>query len=169
MAVGIGAPDDSVLAGRFLQNFLQSIALHPRDVVLVLQQCAEGVADHLRGQRAGVEFGQCGGPVDGLGDAYEDGSGTKYLSLIGQPILIYGADRAALSRALDRALARNVMPIWAQYLGEGLPLTHYIRIVRAIMLKGAGIQNLQYDTIALIALMLLAMTIAVTRFRRTLD
>ena len=61
------------------------------------------------------------------------------------------------------------MPVWAQYLGEGLPLTHYIRIVRAIMLKGAGLSNLQYDTIALIVLMLLAMTIAVTRFRRTLD
>jgi ABC-2 type transport system permease protein len=61
------------------------------------------------------------------------------------------------------------MPVWAQYIGEGLPLTHYIRIVRAIMLKGATIYNLQYDTIALIALMLLAMTIAVTRFRRTLD
>jgi ABC-2 type transport system permease protein len=61
------------------------------------------------------------------------------------------------------------MPAWAQYIGEGLPLTHYVRIVRAIMLKGATLQNLQYDTIALIALMLLAMTIAVTRFRRTLD
>src|ERR1700752_2163670 len=61
------------------------------------------------------------------------------------------------------------MPVWAQYLGEGLPLTHYIRIVRAIMLKGATVANVQYDTIALIALMLLAMTIAVTRFRRTLD
>ncbi len=61
------------------------------------------------------------------------------------------------------------MPVWAQYLGEILPLTHYIRIVRAIMLKGATIANVQYDAIALIALMLLAMTIAVTRFRRTLD
>jgi ABC-2 type transport system permease protein len=61
------------------------------------------------------------------------------------------------------------MPVWAQYLGEGLPLTHYLRIVRAIMLKGSTLQNLQYDTIALVALMLLAMTIAVTRFRRTLD
>ena len=30
------------------------------------------------------------------------------------------------------------MPVWAQYLGEGLPLTHYVRIVRAIMLKGAA-------------------------------
>jgi ABC-2 type transport system permease protein len=61
------------------------------------------------------------------------------------------------------------MPVWAQYLGEGLPLTHYLRIVRAIMLKGAMLSNLQYDTIALAALMLVAMTIAVTRFRRTLD
>ena len=42
-----------------------------------------------------------------IGDPYEDGSGTKYLPLIGQPILIYGADRAALSRALDRALDRR--------------------------------------------------------------
>jgi ABC-2 type transport system permease protein len=61
------------------------------------------------------------------------------------------------------------MPVWAQYIGEGLPLTHYLRIVRAIMLKGATLQNLEYDTIALFGLMLLAMTIAVTRFRRTLD
>jgi ABC-2 type transport system permease protein len=61
------------------------------------------------------------------------------------------------------------MPAWAQYVGEGLPLTHYIRIVRAIMLKGATMQNLRFDTLALVALMLVAMTIAVTRFRRTLD
>src|SRR6266481_139787 len=61
------------------------------------------------------------------------------------------------------------MPVWAQYIGEGLPLTHYLRIVRAVMLKGATIQNLQYDSLALLGLMLLAMTIAVTRFRRTLD
>src|SRR4051812_2842617 len=61
------------------------------------------------------------------------------------------------------------MPVWAQYIGEGLPLTHYVRIVRAIMLKGATLQNLEYDALALVALMLVAMTIAVTRFRRTLD
>jgi ABC-2 type transport system permease protein len=61
------------------------------------------------------------------------------------------------------------MPVWAQYIGEALPLTHYLRIVRAIMLKGANLQNLQYDAIALLSLMLLAMTIAVMRFRRTLD
>jgi len=61
------------------------------------------------------------------------------------------------------------MPAWAQWIGEALPLTHYIRIVRAIMLKGSTLENLQYDAIALFVLMLVAMTIAVTRFRRTLD
>ncbi|ACF02806.1 ABC-2 type transporter [Rhodopseudomonas palustris TIE-1] len=61
------------------------------------------------------------------------------------------------------------MPIWAQYIGECLPLTHYLRIVRAIMLKGSTLENLQYDALALLTLMLIAMTIAVTRFRRTLD
>src|SRR5260370_558506 len=38
------------------------------------------------------------------------------------------------------------MPVWAQYIGEGLPLTHYLRIVRAIMLKCATFQNLQNHT-----------------------
>jgi ABC-2 type transport system permease protein len=61
------------------------------------------------------------------------------------------------------------MPIWAQYIGEALPLTHYLRIVRSVMLKGSSIADLQYDTAAMFVLMLIAMTIAVTRFRRTLD
>jgi ABC-2 type transport system permease protein len=61
------------------------------------------------------------------------------------------------------------MPNWAQWVGEFLPLTHYLRIVRAIMLKGSTITDLRYDALWLTGLMLLAMTIAVTRFRRTLD
>jgi len=61
------------------------------------------------------------------------------------------------------------MPKWAQWIGEALPLTHYLRIVRSIMLKGATLADLQFDTLALSGLMLIAMTVAVTRFRRTLD
>lgn len=61
------------------------------------------------------------------------------------------------------------MPVWAQWIGEALPLTHYLRIVRSIMLKGSGFFDLQYEVLALFVLMLIAMTIAVTRFRRTLD
>ena len=57
-----------------------------------------------------------------IGEPYEDGSGTRYHALIGQPILIYGADRAALSRALERALARDVKP--AVYTEEMFRTTH---------------------------------------------
>ena len=61
------------------------------------------------------------------------------------------------------------MPIWAQYIGEALPLTHFLRVVRAIMLKGSNLSDLRYGAAAMFVLMLVAMTIAVTRFRRTLD
>jgi ABC-2 type transport system permease protein len=61
------------------------------------------------------------------------------------------------------------MPVWARYIGEALPLTHYLRIVRSVMLKGSSFMDLRYDGVALFLLMLIAMTIAVTRFRRTLD
>jgi hypothetical protein len=57
-----------------------------------------------------------------VGTPYEDGSDTKYLSLIGQPILIYGADRLELSRALERALARNVR--LALYTEDMFKTTH---------------------------------------------
>jgi ABC-2 type transport system permease protein len=61
------------------------------------------------------------------------------------------------------------MPVWAQWIGEALPLTHFLRIVRAIMLKGSNLSDLRYDAVAMFILMAVAMTIAVTRFRRTLD
>jgi len=57
-----------------------------------------------------------------IGEPYEDRSGTRYLALIGQPILIYGADGPALSRALERALARNVTP--ALYTQDMFGTTH---------------------------------------------
>jgi ABC-2 type transport system permease protein len=61
------------------------------------------------------------------------------------------------------------MPQWAQWLGEALPLTHYLRIVRSILLKASTFDDLQREAIALSILMLIAMTIAVRRFRRTRD
>jgi ABC-2 type transport system permease protein len=61
------------------------------------------------------------------------------------------------------------MPRWARMIGELLPLTHYLRIVRGIMLKGATLYDLQVEALALLGLMALAMTLALRRFRRTLD
>ena len=61
------------------------------------------------------------------------------------------------------------MPQWAQWIGEMLPLTHFLRIVRGIMLKGNGVEEvvLQLWQIALFAVVVLA--IGVKRYRQTLD
>jgi ABC-2 type transport system permease protein len=61
------------------------------------------------------------------------------------------------------------MPQWAQSIGELLPLTHFLRIVRGIMLKGNGVQEvvLQLWQITLFAVVVLA--IGVKRYRQTLD
>lgn len=61
------------------------------------------------------------------------------------------------------------MPRWAQVIGEIFPLTHFLRIVRGILLKGNGIEEIwrQVWPIALFAL--LAVVVGVKRYRRTLD
>lgn len=61
------------------------------------------------------------------------------------------------------------MPVWAQTIGEIFPLTHFLRIVRGILLKGNGIAEVgeQLWQIGLFAL--LAVVIGVKRYRRTLD
>mgnify|MGYP000889337604 FL=1 len=61
------------------------------------------------------------------------------------------------------------MPKWAQYVGEAMPLTHYLRIVRSVMLKGSSFGDLAVDAGALAAFTLVAMSVAVMRFRQTLD
>ncbi|MGA8435681.1 MAG: ABC transporter permease, partial [Methyloceanibacter sp.] len=61
------------------------------------------------------------------------------------------------------------MPHWAQWIGEALPLTHFIRIVRGIMLKGNGFADMRLDVAALAIFMFAAMALALFRFRKTLD
>jgi len=51
------------------------------------------------------------GTVDGVvGEPYRDGSGNEYLPMFVQPVLVYEADRDALRRAYERAMARDVTP-----------------------------------------------------------
>lgn len=70
---------------------------------------------------------------ESIGQPYEDASGTRYLSLLGQPMLVYGADQAGLARVLDRALARGVSP--AIYTEDMFSTTHDAanrEVVRAV-------------------------------------
>jgi ABC-2 type transport system permease protein len=61
------------------------------------------------------------------------------------------------------------MPVWAQTLGEILPLTHFLRLIRAVMLKGADYAVVAQPMAALMAFVAVFMVLALTRFRRTLD
>lgn len=61
------------------------------------------------------------------------------------------------------------MPVWAQYIGEMFPLTHFLRVVRAVMLKGATIEAVAQPMAVLVLFTLGFALIALFRFRRTLD
>jgi ABC-2 type transport system permease protein len=61
------------------------------------------------------------------------------------------------------------MPRAAQWLAEVLPLTHFIRLIRGIMLRDAAIGELSRDVLALVVFTGVTMTIAVLRFRKRLD
>jgi ABC-2 type transport system permease protein len=61
------------------------------------------------------------------------------------------------------------MPVWAQWLGEIFPLTHFLRVVRAVMLKGAGITDLGSEFAILCLFIPLYALLALSRFRQTLD
>jgi ABC-2 type transport system permease protein len=63
----------------------------------------------------------------------------------------------------------RAMPQWAQWIGEVLPLTHFLRIVRSIMLKGNGMAELLPELWPMLAFMLAAGLVALARYRRTID
>lgn len=63
----------------------------------------------------------------------------------------------------------RAMPQWAQWIGEVLPLTHFLRIVRGIMLKGNTADLLLADLWPMLAFMAVAGVVALKRYRQTLD
>jgi ABC-2 type transport system permease protein len=61
------------------------------------------------------------------------------------------------------------MPAAARRIAEFLPLTHFVRLVRGIVLRGAGVGEMMTEIYALLAFFALAMGLAVLRFRKRLD
>lgn len=61
------------------------------------------------------------------------------------------------------------MPAWAQALGEVVPVTHFLRVVRGALLKGQGIEDMWRELLALLAFVCVVTALAMARYRRTLD
>jgi ABC-2 type transport system permease protein len=61
------------------------------------------------------------------------------------------------------------MPVWAQWIGEVLPLTHFLRMVRGVMLKGADAGEVAPNIWPLLVFWAAVATLALVRYRRTLD
>jgi ABC-2 type transport system permease protein len=61
------------------------------------------------------------------------------------------------------------MPHWAQMVGELFPLTHFLRIARGILLKGNGLHDIIPEIWQIVLFIAVAMTVAVKRYRRTID
>jgi len=61
------------------------------------------------------------------------------------------------------------MPVWAQYLGEVFPLTHFLRIVRGILLKGNGLSPTLVEIGPITLFLIVALAVGVSRYRQTLD
>jgi ABC-2 type transport system permease protein len=61
------------------------------------------------------------------------------------------------------------MPQWAQWLGEALPLTHFLRVVRGILLKGNALPQVLPELWPMLVFLALAGALALKRYRQTLD
>jgi ABC-2 type transport system permease protein len=61
------------------------------------------------------------------------------------------------------------MPTIARYIGEMLPITHFIRLIRGIMLRQADISEMSYELVVLIGFTIVLMAAAILRFRKRLD
>ena len=61
------------------------------------------------------------------------------------------------------------MPAWAQWIGEVIPVTHFLRVVRGSLLKGQHLGDQWRELSALVAFVLVVTALAMARYRRTLD
>ena len=61
------------------------------------------------------------------------------------------------------------MPKAAQWIAEVLPLTHFMRLIRGVVLRGANLLELWPDVLALLAFTVVMMSLAILRFRKRLD
>lgn len=61
------------------------------------------------------------------------------------------------------------MPGWAQFIGQAVPATHFLRVVRKVMLKGGEVADVTGELWALVVILVVISGIAMLRYRQTLD
>ena len=61
------------------------------------------------------------------------------------------------------------MPGWAQVLGTAVPATHFLRIIRAVMLKGGSVADVGPEYLSLVVILVVISLVAMLRYRQTLD
>lgn len=61
------------------------------------------------------------------------------------------------------------MPSWAQFIGQCIPATHFLRLIRAVMLKGAELADISSNLLALALILMVISGVAIMRYRQTLD
>jgi ABC-2 type transport system permease protein len=61
------------------------------------------------------------------------------------------------------------MPVWAQWIGEAIPVTHFLRVVRGSLLKGQALGDQWRELLALVAFVCIVTALSMVRYRRTLD
>jgi ABC-2 type transport system permease protein len=61
------------------------------------------------------------------------------------------------------------MPVPAQYIAEALPATHFVRMIRGVVLRDASLFNMQGDTAFLLAFTTIGLVIATLKFKKSLD
>ncbi|HEX5378619.1 MAG TPA: ABC transporter permease, partial [Phenylobacterium sp.] len=61
------------------------------------------------------------------------------------------------------------MPAWAQWIGQIIPVTHFLRVVRGALLKGQGLGDMWRELVALLVFVCVVTALAMARYRRTLD
>jgi len=61
------------------------------------------------------------------------------------------------------------MPVWAQWIGQAIPVTHFLRVVRGSLLKGQALGDQWRELLALAAFVCIVTALSMVRYRRTLD
>jgi ABC-2 type transport system permease protein len=61
------------------------------------------------------------------------------------------------------------MPLAAQYIAEAMPATHFIRLIRGVVLRDVAVIEMGFDMLWLIGFTLIGLAVAALRFKRTLD